>query len=297
MPATHPLGSRYEVGGVLLSSAGRGWRGISAELRSHGIGEIPGYKPSLTEIGVQIRGSGGVVTRHAHGMRQRIVARAGTIGIVPVGVHEDFAHVSQFIDEIVHIYLAEDPFLDIAKHVTPHFRPGGVRYDAGFTDPLIEGVALALVGELRDETSCGDLLAETLADTLAMRLLTSYSIWGREPPPFQRRTKGLDAKRLARVLDYIGANLNQEITVDQLASVGSLSRFHFSRMFKAATGCSPSRFIGLQRLELAKSLLLESASIAQIAEACRFSSASNFVRAFRRATGATPAQYRHQRRH
>ena len=177
MHGTHHLHSRYEVAGVLLSSAGRGWRGISAELRSHGVGEIPGYEPSLTEIGVLIRGES-VVTRHAHGIRQRIVASPGTIGIVPVGVREDFAHVSKFIDEIVHIYLSLDSFNDIAKHMARDFRPGGVRYDAGFQDPLIEGIAVALVGELRDETSCGDLLAETLADTLAMRLLTNYSICG-----------------------------------------------------------------------------------------------------------------------
>lgn len=130
-----------------------------------------------------------------------------------------------------------------------------------------------------------------------MRLLTNYSIWGRGPSGMERKTKVLDSKRLARVLDYIGSNLSREITVDQLASVASLSRFHFSRMFKAATGRSPSRFIGIQRLELAKSLLLEGASITQVAEVCRFSSASNFVRAFRRATGLTPAQYRDQHRH
>jgi len=295
MHGPHPLQSRYDVGGVLLSSAGRGWRGISAELRSHGPGEIPGYKPSLTEIGVAIRGDG-LVTRHAHGIRQRIVARPGTVGIVPVGVHEDFAHVSSFIDEILHIYLSPDSLIDVAKHMAPDFRTGGIRYDAGFQDPLIEGIALALVGELRDETSCGDLLAETLADTLAVRLLTNYSIWGGGPSPVERRTKALDSRRLDRVLDYIGSNLIRDITVDQLASVASLSRFHFSRMFKAATGRSPSRFIGMQRLELAKSLLVEGTSITEVAAVCRFSSASNFVRAFRRATGLTPTQYRDQRR-
>jgi AraC family transcriptional regulator len=77
MHGTHHLHSRCEVGSVFLSSAGRGWRGISAELRSHGAGEIPGYEPSLTEIGVQIRGDS-VVTRHAHGIRQRISSGGGS---------------------------------------------------------------------------------------------------------------------------------------------------------------------------------------------------------------------------
>jgi AraC family transcriptional regulator len=288
------LRTRYEAGGVHLSSAGRGWRGISAELRSHGVGEIPGYEPSLTEIAVQFRGDG-VVTRHAHGIRQRILARPGTIGIVPVGVREDFAHVAGFIEEIVHIYLSLECFAALTEHLSREFGPGTVRYDAGFQDPLVEGVAIALVSELRDETSCGDLLAETLADTLAVRLLNNYSTRSGGLSESKRGTKALDAKRLRRVLAYIDANLTSEITIVQLASVASLSRFHFSRMFKLATGRSPSSFIGMQRLELAKSLLGEGGTIAEVADACRFSSASNFVRAFRRAAGVTPAQYRGRR--
>jgi AraC family transcriptional regulator len=288
--------SRYEAGGVLLSSTGRGWRGISVELRSHGVGEIPGYEPSLTEIAVQFRGDS-VVTRHAHGIRQRIVARPGTTGIVPVGVREDFAHVSKFIDEIVHIYLSLDSFTALTKHMSRDFVPGAVRYDAGFQDLLIESIALALVEELRNETSCGDLLAEILADALAMRLLNNYSTLGDRHSDIKRETKSLDSRRLNRVLEYIESNLTREITVDQLASIASLSRFHFSRMFKGATGRSPSRYIGMQRLELAKALLVEGGSAAQVADVCRFSSESNFSRAFRRATGVTPARYRNLRLH
>jgi AraC family transcriptional regulator len=288
------LSSRYETSGVLLSSAGRGWRGISAELRSHAVGEIPGYEPSLTEIGVLIRGDT-VVTRQGGGVQQRIVGRPGTIGLVPVGVREDFAHVAKFVDEILHIYISLDSFAAVTKEMSRDFGPAAVRYDAGFQDPLIERIALELVGELRHETSCGDLLAETLADGLAVRLLNSYSTWSGFPSRLTRRPKALDPRRLSRVLDYVESSLTQEITVDQLASVAALSRFHFSRMFKAATGWPPSRFIGRRRLELAKSLLAGGSSITQVAQLCKFSSDSNFARAFRRATGLTPAQYRYRR--
>jgi AraC family transcriptional regulator len=214
-----------------------------------------------------------------------------------VGVREDFAHVSKFIDEIVHIYLSLDSFTALAEHMSRDFVPGTVRYDAGFQDLLIESIALALVDELRNETSCGDLLAETLADALAMRLLNNHSTWAASSLKIERWKKALDSRRLSRVLDYIDSNLAREITIDQLASVASLSRFHFSRMFKRATGRSPSRYIGMQRLELAKALLVEGGAVAQVADVCRFSSESNFIRAFRRATGVTPARYRDLRRH
>jgi len=196
------------------------------------------------------------------------------------------------IDEMLHIYLSPAPFVALAKHTSRDFSPASVRNDAGFNDPLIESVAAEILGELQLETSCGDILVETLADVLAVRLLNNYSNLNLNPFPATRRSRGLDSRRLQRVIEYIHANLAKEITVEELAAAASLSRFHFSRMFKAATGRSPSRFIGQLRLELAKSLLVAGRSIADVAHVCGFSSESNFVRSFRRATGRTPGQYR-----
>jgi AraC-like DNA-binding protein len=66
---------------------------------------------------------------------------------------------------------------------------------------------------------------------------------------------GLDRRRLTRVLDYIGANLEDDLTLARLAAVACLSRFHFSRAFKAAVGRSPHHYVSAKRLELAKQLL------------------------------------------
>ena len=283
---------RYAVDGVLASSAGRGWRGLSAELRCHQPGEIPPYVPSFTEIAVLIRGAS-VVTRRAGGIRQRVVGSIGTIGLCPVGLREDYTYVSRHIDEMLHIYLAPSPFAALAKHTSGDFSSASVRYAAGFRDPLIERIAAEIVGELRLETSCGDLLVEILADALAVRLLNTYSSVNVNSFPVSHRSRGLDSRRLQRAIEYIHANLTKEITVEELAAAASLSRFHFSRMFKATTGQSPSRFIGQLRLELAKSLLVDGRSIADVAHDCGFSSESNFIRSFRRATGLTPGQHRH----
>ncbi|WP_306770182.1 AraC family transcriptional regulator [Mycobacterium sp. KBS0706] len=281
----------YAKGRILLSSEGRGWRGISAELRSHPAGERPANVLSVTEIAVMVRGTA-VVTRQAEGVRQHIVTSSGTIGLSPASVREDYKRVETDIDEMLHIYLSPSPFAALAKHTSESFDAASVRYDAGFRDPLIEQIAAEILGELRFETSCGDLLVETLADVLAVRLLNNYSSIGAGHRRASRRSRGLDARRLQRVTEYIDANLQKEITVDALASAASLSRFHFSRMFKVTTGQSPSRFIGQRRLDLAKSRLVQGASIAQVAFDCGFSSESNFIRSFRRATGLTPGQHR-----
>jgi AraC family transcriptional regulator len=95
------------------------------------------------------------------------------------------------------------------------------------------------------------------------------------------------------VLDYIEANLEGELTIGRLASIACLSQFHFARAFKAAIGRSPHRYVSARRLERARELLGEREQpLADIALRLRFSCQANFTRAFRQATGQTPAQYR-----
>jgi AraC family transcriptional regulator len=260
-------------------------------LRSHPVGEIPPYVATFTQIAVLIRGAS-VVHRHSGGIRQRTVGTPGTIGLCPLGVPEDSTYVENYIEEMLHIYLSATLFAALAQHTSRDFTPASVRNDAGFNDPLMEIIAAEILRELRQETSCGPLLVETLADALAVRLLNDYSSLNVDPFRTARRPKGLDSRRLQRVIDYINANLTKDITLEELAGAASLSRFHFSRMFKATMGQSPSRFIGELRLDLAKTLLAQGRSIADVSHDCGFSSESNFVRSFRRATGHTPGRYR-----
>jgi AraC-like DNA-binding protein len=111
---------------------------------------------------------------------------------------------------------------------------------------------------------------------------------------FSRITReGLDRRRLSRVLDYIEANLEEDLTVDELAGIACLSRFHFARAFKTAIGRSPHQYVSAKRLERAKALLIGAdRSLVDITLTLGFSCQANFTRAFRRATGLTPGQYR-----
>ena len=105
----------------------------------------------------------------------------------------------------------------------------------------------------------------------------------------------LDQRRLFRVLDYIDRHLEGDLTLDSVASVACLSRFHFARAFRQAVGQSPHRYVIARRLERAKVLLIEGeAPLVEIALALRFSSQANFTRAFRQAAGMAPGQYRRE---
>lgn len=226
-------------------------------------------------------------------MRQRTDATRGTIWLCPAGLREDFISISDDIDEVLHIYLSPSPFSALAKGTSRTFSAASLRYEAGFRDPLLEQIAQVIISEMRNETSCGRLLVETLADSIIARLLNGYSDLPFRPLDTVIDRKQLDHRRLRRALEFIEANLESDITMEDVASAASLSRFHFARAFKATTGKSPRSYISERRLSLAKLLLMQGDKpIMEIAFACNFSSQANFAKAFRRATGLTPGQYR-----
>jgi len=99
--------------------------------------------------------------------------------------------------------------------------------------------------------------------------------------------------KLRRVLDFIDQHLEGEITVAGLADLANLSAFHFTRMFTAAVGVPPYRYVSRRRLENAMAMLaVGKLPLCEIAHRSRFSSQASFNRAFRRATGMTPGEYR-----
>jgi AraC-like DNA-binding protein len=94
-----------------------------------------------------------------------------------------------------------------------------------------------------------------------------------------------------RAREYLNDNLSHRVSLDTLATVSGLSRYHFLRVFKKATGLPPHRFHLQCRVDRAKGLLLSGMSIAETAQETGFADQSHFTHKFKLFTGATPAQY------
>jgi AraC family transcriptional regulator len=286
---------KYGSSGVLASSTDRGWSGLSAELRCHGSGLIAWKNTHDTEMCIDLCGNGSVITRYCGGVFDRTMAERGTIWLSPPGLQGDFnIDISDPVPGILHIYLSSSHFspsgLGIDLDTTGIASPSYLR---SFQDPLLAEIAYAIASELRVETSGGRLLAETLASSLAARLIQNHFCRSDVRAIPRITPEGLDRRRLSRVLDYISANLEGDLTIDRLASIACLSRFHFARAFKAAVGLSPHRYVSAKRLERAKVLLTRGdRSLVEIALALNFSCQANFTRAFRQVTGQSPSQYR-----
>ncbi len=100
-------------------------------------------------------------------------------------------------------------------------------------------------------------------------------------------------KRLLRVLDYVYDNLDGDLSLDTLADVAALSRFHFHRVFTAVTGETLAGFIRRVRLHrAANELLSTNAPVAEIAHRVGYDNTRSFSRSFRDAFGRTPSGFR-----
>lgn len=104
--------------------------------------------------------------------------------------------------------------------------------------------------------------------------------------------------RLNRVLDYVYAHLEDDLSFDLLAEIACLSPYHWSRIYSAMRGETIVATIRRLRLQRAADRLANSdIGIAAIAARAGYSSADTFGRAFKDAFGRSPAAYREKGSH
>lgn len=98
---------------------------------------------------------------------------------------------------------------------------------------------------------------------------------------------------IERVVAYMYERHGESITLADMAEVARLSQFHFSRMFLAATGVSPGRFLSAIRLHKAKTLLLTtSETVTDISYTVGYNSLGTFTTRFTKSVGIPPMRFR-----
>lgn len=97
-----------------------------------------------------------------------------------------------------------------------------------------------------------------------------------------------------RVVNYARSHVSETLDLGALADVACLSKYHFSRVFNAHFGETPTQFLARIRLELAarKMVFTQDHSITQIAMDCGFSGSDTFARSFRTRFGSAPRLFR-----
>jgi transcriptional regulator GlxA family with amidase domain len=105
--------------------------------------------------------------------------------------------------------------------------------------------------------------------------------------------RGLARRRVEAVLAVVADRMSEPIAVEDLASVACMSPFHFSRMFKLATGESPHQMLVRVRIDTARRLLAQTRlPLREIGLLVGYKTQAHFTGAFRRMSGMAPGAYR-----
>lgn len=270
------------------------WPLIRVEHRLLKPGAQNAVTPVCTEVVLMLSGRAGV-SRTGNGQTQDALAQPGMGWIVPAGTEESRIELSATM-ECLHLFLPAT-LIERSALADYDLDPARARlaYAGGFSDPMLHQIGMAFRSMLGREVQPTDrLFVDGMQAALAGHLLGHYAADRWRPPS---RAPSLEPRRLARVLDFIEARLADDLSLDDLAAEAFLSPFHFSRLFREATGLTPHRYVTERRVQAAREkLALHHSSLVEIALDTGFGSQANFIRVFRKATGLTPGQYREQHR-
>jgi AraC family transcriptional regulator len=263
------------------------WSGIKVHRARVLAGRMLEHTPDCHEINVSLAGK--LTTRKvsATGALVETHGGAGNICLAPAGQPVS-AHWDSQIDNMgIHL----NPEFVCETAVENHL-------GAGFefveiykqTDPLVTHLGLSLLDEAASGAPMGKMYAESLIQTLTLHVLKSYST---ATSIIEQVAGGLTGYKLARVKDFIEANLEDDLGLADISAVAGLSQFHFARAFRKSTGLTPQHYLMQCRIERAKQLLAkDDLPIVEISLLTGFKNQSHFTTLFRKFTNLTPKTWR-----
>jgi AraC-like DNA-binding protein len=181
------------------------------------------------------------------------------------GTHEGFRYRM--------IYVEPALFQEVLGGRVLPFLAGGVS-----TDPRLALAAATLlqhVGNKLEPLEQSDALAE-LARALALVAGTPI-----------RPSKG-NFVAAQRARDYLRANCQGPVTLDELEAATGRDRWSLSRDFRMFYGTSPYRYLTMRRLDAVRRMLLTGSPLAEAAAAAGFADQSHMTRHFSKTFGLTP---------
>lgn len=136
-------------------------------------------------------------------------------------------------------------------------------------------------------------LGAAAANGIARRMVVPPQRDGGQRQFIERPVPHVTSAGLAPTLAWMGENLAQPHTVDDLAARSAMSTRTFARRFAAETGTTPVKWLTTQRVLFAKQLLEDTDHpLERIATASGFGSGALLRHHFQRQVGIAPTEYR-----
>ena len=154
---------------------------------------------------------------------------------------------------------------------------------------VIQQSALApLLKEIYDERAADTPFSYELASAkLTEFFIKAERLWGYTAPSF-----GKTDRQMLELMDYIDANITNEISLAAVAKKAGMTESAFSRRFSAINGISFKQYVVERKIERAIFLLRNTnRKMSDIALDSGFDSISGFYSAFQKKTGTTPGKF------
>lgn len=161
-----------------------------------------------------------------------------------------------------------------------------------FDRPMaVDAETARLIAEAYDALAPGTPALERDGVLLRLLLRLADRYGGTSVPPADNRAD----QAMLRVRDRLRDAPEDEVTLQDLAELAGMSRFHLTRLFQRRFGLAPSAYLRLLRLERAKRLLAAGEPPASVAASLGFADQAHLTRRFKAAYGMTPGRYRASR--
>lgn len=277
-----------------VTSTDRPWGGITVQIH-HWRSAGSTVSPELDHDILAMRYLGhATLEQRRLGRTHRGIVVPGNLGLHPRGVESRWTWDrpgSIVISRIPQAMLLEAAQAAIRQTRAEHV----LRNCFGARDPFAETILATLAREITTPAHPAQvLIAEHLSCALAVHLVHRFNVIPVSPTA---STPGLHPSALSRVLDYIHGSPEATVTLQDLADLAQVSRFHFARMFRLSTGRSPMAYLELVRILRAQELLRSGEyTVSTAATLAGFADQSHFGRRFKRHFGMTPGQWLHEHR-
>jgi AraC family transcriptional regulator len=277
---------RHLRAAIMSDSFEAGWRALLLRAYEDAPEAQFTTPPTMDHLIVLVTGGSCQIEGNFRGKWHGAAYRAGTIAMTAPGEEVTLRWRGATRHSTLQVHIPAATIRGVLEHLAPDnprvkLLPHGISYG----DPLIRSVILNLADAMR--SGAPDIYAASAAEYLAAHMVLRYG--GHTPPRLSPR----DFPRVRRVRDYMQANLSTDVSLEVLAGLAYMSRFHLIRVFRQVFGETPLRFLTRLRMEHAcQRLVRGNDPVSIIASDCGYPNPSHFAAAFRRLVGVTPTAYR-----
>jgi AraC family transcriptional regulator len=209
-----------------------------------------------------------------------------------VNLIEEYAAYITCAHESMVLYLPRPVLNDFAEECGAR-RVSHFACPPGIIDPVMVHLASALLPALQRPDEARRLFIDHVTLAMLSHLCGSYG-GTRTGTPLPKG--GMTRLQANRAKEFLSTHCADDLSLVDAARACGLSRGHFTKSFRVATGLTPHQWLQRYRIDRAKHLLSNPAlTIAQIAVSCGFADQSHLTRVFSRLLGDTPAAWRRRR--